>query len=406
MNKEKIIGLLIKEALFPVSKEESVTQKKDVVLDLPEEDWKELYQELSAQAIEGTPCEWALKNLEIPEIVKSHWQKSRMNQVVYFYRLLQGQSELCHLMKEHGIPMAILKGTAAAMYYPDPTARAMGDIDFLVSEADFQSAYHLMKDHGYQLMYEEDHVDYHITLGKDGFIFEIHRQPAGMLDGPEGDYLMELIQDGLQKAEEVDVDSYRIPVLPGLQNGLVLLLHIVKHLKSGLGLRQIIDWMMYVNQELHDENWYGSMQPVLRKVELETLAKSVTKMCQLYLGLGEAEITWCSDISDEVCGELMGYIMQQGNFGRKVMSDDKGVKIVGEIHNPVQFFRLLQERGQKQWELVKKQPALKHVAWFYMLCRYIRKSLQRKAPMKTLLSDVKAGNDRRNLFDQLGIYRK
>ena len=27
------------------------------------------------------------------------------------------------------------------------------------------------------------------------------------------------------------------------------------HLKSGLGLRQVIDWMMYVNKELDDDFW-------------------------------------------------------------------------------------------------------------------------------------------------------
>ena len=55
--------------------------------------------------------------------------------------------------------------------------------------------------------------------------------------------------------EKVELDDFLIPVLPSLQNGLVLMLHIVKHLKSGLGLRQIIDWMMYVDKQLDNEKW-------------------------------------------------------------------------------------------------------------------------------------------------------
>lgn len=406
MNKEKIINLLIKNTLFEENTFDLHSQNEDPCLKLSVEEWQEIYQELSAQTIAGIPCEWMLDHAQLPDSVRNIWQESWSRQVVYFYRLLQVQSELCRLMKDNRIPLVILKGTAAAMYYPDPSARTMGDIDFLVSETDYRKACQLMREHGYQLLYEEDHVDYHMTLGKDHFVYELHRRPAGMPDGTEGDYLMALMRDGIRKAEYVDMDACLFPVLPALQNGLVLLLHIVKHLKNGLGLRQIIDWMMYVERELHDNNWYGGMQPVLEKAGLEALAISVTRMCQLYLGLGETGITWCTAAGDKVCQELMGYIMKQGNFGNKVKLEDKGARIVGEIRNPIHFFHLLQEKGQKKWKLVKRYPLLKHGAWIYMLCRYIEKSFQRKWPAKTILLDIKKGRQRRKLFDKLGIYQK
>lgn len=191
-----------------------------------------------------------------------------------------------------------------------------------------------------------------------------------------------------------------------MQNGIVLLLHIVKHLKSGLGLRQIIDWMMYVDKKLHDDDWYGKMQPVLHNTEYEKLAKTVTRMCQIYLGLQQDSITWCRDVNDNICKKLMAYIMEQGNFGRKINEQDKGVKIVGEFHNPIQFLYLLQERGEKNWMLLKKYPIFRRFAWFYMGCRYIRKGFQRKSPVKMLISDVRDGNDRKDLFEQLGIYQE
>lgn len=406
MKKEAIVCLLIREALFANHSEEPNNRANDGRFNLSDEEWMEVYQELVAQTIEEIPCEWVLEHLSVPDPVRGRWASCRINQVAYFYRLLQEQSELCSLMKDHGIPMAILKGTAAAMYYPDPSARTMGDIDFLVAQEDYERAFQLMRDHGYHLMYEEDHADHHMTLGKDGFTYEIHRKPAGLPHGAEGNYLMCLIREGLQKAEETEIESCRIPVLPEICNGIVLLLHIVQHLRSGLGLRQIMDWMMYVNQALHDDRWYGGMQPILAKAGLEILAKSVTRMCQLYLGLDEQEITWCAEVDDLVCTNLMHFILQQGNFGRKAITEDRGVKIVGEVHNPLQLFRLLQERGQKNWELAKKYPVLNHAAWIYMVCRYAQKSMHRKSPIKTLLSDVKAGKERRDLFDQLGIYQK
>ena len=43
----------------------------------------------------------------------------------------------------------ILKGAAAAGYYPDPAGRAMGDVDFLVPRERYEDALHLMTEQGY-----------------------------------------------------------------------------------------------------------------------------------------------------------------------------------------------------------------------------------------------------------------
>lgn len=396
--KVDMINSLIQTALFHPS--------NPVSYELFKLDWDAVYTELNEQTISGIPADWVFEHMTLPESVQWKWENQRMQQVGFFYQLLYEQNELVQLMKCHQIPMTILKGMSAAIYYPDPSARTMGDIDFLVSADEFQRAYQLMLDNGYQLQYEEDHVDYHITLQKNGFIYEIHKKPAGMPDGEEGKYLQQLMAEGMCSVNNVQVDGYEIPVLPALQNGIVLLLHIVKRLKSGLGLRQIIDWMMYVDKKLHDDDWYGKMQPVLHNTEYEKLAKTVTRMCQIYLGLQQDSITWCRDVNDNICKKLMAYIMEQGNFGRKINEQDKGVKIVGEFHNPIQFLYLLQERGEKNWMLLKKYPIFRRFAWFYMGCRYIRKGFQRKSPVKMLISDVRDGNDRKDLFEQLGIYQE
>ena len=294
---------------------------------------------------------------------------------------------------------------AAAMYYPDPSARSMGDIDFLVHKADYVRAFQLMKDNGYYLIDERKSTEHHFELKKDGFVFELHCKPVGIRYITADADLIGLLEEGLLKFQEVDIESYLFPVFPDMQNGVILLLHIVQHLRNGLGLRQIIDWMMYVHQKLHDDTWHGEVHVVYEKIELESMAKIVTRMCQLYLGLEEKGITWCADADEAVCRELMQYIMQQGNFGRKVSMEDRSVKIFEKVRNPLQFFRLLQKNGQENWTLAKKYHVFKPVAWIYMLCRYIKKYVQSKGTVKTLASDVKAGNERRELFAKLGIYK-
>ena len=132
-------------------------------------------------------------------------------------------------------------------------------------------------------------------------------------------------------------------MFPPLENGLVLLGHI-NHLEEGLGLRQILDWALYVDKALGDDTWEHTFAPVVHRLGLDRLAITVTRMCQLYLGL-RPDITWCASADEKVCDSLMNYIMEQGN------------------------------RGMYHWPALNKYPRLKPLltpfAWFWQLCRYL-----------------------------------
>lgn len=49
------------------------------------------------------------------------------------------------------------------------------------------------------------------------------------------------------------------------------------HLKSGLGLRQVIDWMMYVNKELDDDFWENGFGTAAVDASMDKLAVTVTR---------------------------------------------------------------------------------------------------------------------------------
>lgn len=66
-----------------------------------------------------------------------------------FFQYMYCQDELVSLFKETGIPMAIIKGSAAAVYYPEPYRRSMGDYDFIVPKEYFADAWELLERHGY-----------------------------------------------------------------------------------------------------------------------------------------------------------------------------------------------------------------------------------------------------------------
>ena len=164
----------------------------------------------------------------------------------------------------------------------------------------------------------------------------------------------------------------------------MLLEHISLHLEEGLGLRQILDWMLYADKVLDDQLWQDAFAPLLRELGLETLALTVTRMCQMYLGL-RTDITWCAGADEMLCQYLMEYIFKQGNFGRKLQRGANRAVIVLDATKDLRtLFRILQYEGCKNWKAVSRFPILKPFAWLYQLLRYFIKGLRTKNPLAFL----------------------
>ena len=190
-------------------------------------------------------------------------------------------------------------------------------------------------------------------------------------------------------------------MLPKLSNGLVLLDHLRHHLKDGLGLRQVLDWMMYVNRELDDEFWEKEFGPVAKEKGLDTLAVTVTRMCQIRLGLPET-VTWCSDANEELCEELLANLFSSGNFGRKRM-EGTAVESVASLIRRQGFFRYLQAGGERNWTAFRRHPALKPFCWLYQLFRITFRGLKTGRGTK-MTEDIRRSRERVDLLKKLGVY--
>ena len=374
----------------------------------PVTDWNAIYKEMCAQALAPLPTPLLSASfLDGNEALAKEWHIRASRHIVIYHKRLAQQNQLMALMRQNNIPAVILKGAAAAVYYPHPELRQMGDIDFMVLPEDFDRAHKLMEENSYTLEFPEDFMPYHMTFTKDKAEFELHRYPPGLRRGDTGEYLKSLFYDGIRHSEELHIGDYTFPAFPKMQNGLVLLLHIVKHLKDGLGLRQIIDWMMYVDRCLDDQFWETEFRPVAEAAGLSTIAKTVTKLCQRHLGLRTDGITWCMDAEDAVCDDFLAYLAAQGNFGTKVdFQEESGARIMSKVRNPIQCFRMLQKIGCERWDAVQKHPKLKYIAWLYQILIYIKTIFTRKGTLKTWSKNVVDGTERGKLFDALAIYKK
>ena len=352
-------------------------------------DWDAVLKEADYQAVLGLVIDTA------PKDVREKW-KSRAGVVTAnFVRILHYQKQLCELFKANDIPLVILKGTAAAVYYPNPAQRSMGDIDYLVPLDHFDQAKELLVTNGYEIE-DNPRAPRHMHVHKDGISFEQHR-----FFSSEGIDVERFILDGMNHIEMAKIYGISFPMLPKLANGFVLLGHMVQHLKSGLGLRQVIDWMMYVQSELTDDFWHQTFETAAKEAGLENVAVTVTQMCKKYLGL-PAEIHWCEGAESELCSELMVSLLSSGNFDRK-RGKGSSVEGVVSIIRRKGLFKSLQTSGEYNWKAYHKHKWLKPFAWAFQIGRYAKKGFQAKRSGTQLKEDFARGRRRTELLQKLNI---
>lgn len=356
--------------------------------------WEQIFSEMKAQSVAALPGEWL--KIHLPE-AKS-WLNYCSGQQSQWVRVMHVQSQLLELLETHNIPSVIIKGSAAAMYYPQPILRTMGDVDVLVKRRDQNRAAEILEANGYLLAHDKDCTDHHYNYCKNNIHIELHKRLSIIDD--EDEKLLELFEKGIDDRVWVSIGDCRFPVLPLIQNGLVLISHINQHIIDGLGLRQIIDWMMYVNK-LSSEQW-NELLPLLQATEMKRLAFTITVMCCKYLGLRNIYPN-LEPIEEKVIDELMLYIIEKGNFGRKAGVEGKVTAIALASKEKGFFFKRLQIGGLEQWKTAKKYPFLRPFAWTYQTFRIFGILIKNHIMLQKFLELRGKSRKQQELLESLGL---
>lgn len=334
----------------------------------------------------------------VSEEYSAPWNMASMQEGARFMQELHEQTELVKLFDRAGIPIVILKGMAAAIYYPEPYLRTMGDIDLLVLRNQFDEAADLMKLSGYECTQEKGVNPRHMGFVKNDIPFELHHHFSS--DGFDVDAILE---DAIPMRKSAELNQCAFPVLPDMENGLVLLGHIQQHLRnSRLGLRQIVDWMMFVHAGLTDEAWNIQFRDLARKVGLELLAINITKMCKNRLGLPD-QITWCDEGDDQLTEELLEILFESGNMGRKGVSSRGQAESMSLQIKRMGFFRWLYEYGGRVWPLSRKHRILRPLAMVYGIWKIAVKGIKAKREGTNIAEQMSKGNDRYEIYKKLGM---
>lgn len=362
--------------------------------------WADILRELSVQTVEGL-VENSLSLLGVSKEEKIRYAREFGNSIRYFHSILNEQDVLAKTLGE--VEYVVLKGTAAAMYYPRPEIRKMGDIDILVRPEEYEHAESLLEQSGYLKQKESAR---HSSFRKEsGIQIELHRKFSSSQNEDLNDILDGMLYGAIPERKLQEVCGHCVPVLPTLENGIVLLGHINGHLSGGLGLRQIVDWMMYVRENLDDAFWNESFRSAAEAIGLRQLAEVSTLLCRRHLGL--EGISWCDSADESLADEMLEYVLGKGNFGRKnELSSNKTVFVLHKFANPVSIFKYLTAGGMIHWKAAREHRILKPFAWIYQVGHLVKMGLSRKISLSTFIREMKQSRRETDFLDKVNVTYK
>lgn len=370
---------------------------------IPADQWPALRRELQMQTVYALPAEF-FPALGLSADDAGDYLRAVIKNRQTFHRLMKDQTRFLALLDDAGIPAVVLKGAAAAISYAHPENRCMGDIDLLVLPQDFDRAFDTLIAAGCTKMVFSSENPRHTDMKTpNGTVIELHNYFSTSDNDEQNGVLDGLLFRAIPSRVFGTLCGYRVPMLPTAVNGLVLLGHINQHLSTGLGLRQIIDWMEYVEANLDDAAWEAGFAEMAEQIGMKRLAMIATAMCQKYLGL-QKDIHWCS--YEPVCDELMEYILSNGNFGRKEASLKRQTVIVlKHFRSPAELLRTAQSNGLLNWEPARKHRVLRPFAWCYQLGRWAVKGVRNGVTADLLSNASESMKEMVGLMEKLGVTR-
>ena len=382
---------------------------------LPDADWDvvEKYAQdqgvlwiayLGAKALKQSSCSLQM----IPKERLKKWRSALYTGAFYNDQINSVQTRLIQWLAENKIRAAILKGASCSRCYPFPEARPLGDIDVLVDRECVNAVGEYLESRGYTKSQHEHgfHVGYYGTEAT----VEVHYAGTSITNSAGGRAVAEEMAHFLDDTQMACIGKMTFPVLSDAHQALMLLLHMERHMiDSGIGLRQLCDWAVFVNGTA-GVTWKKDILELLNRCGLLVYAKALTKVCVLFLGLDATKVEWCLDTDDELARAMMEDVFRGGSMGvadtegmgslftdRAHMGDGRQTKLKGLIGS-------LTRLANQHFPYTQRYKILLPVFWIYIPMRYLVRSLVGLCPKKRILAVYREADQRQKLFKALRLY--
>lgn len=364
--------------------------------------WSKLYNDAKFQTVAALifDCLKSEEKALLPLEIKSLWEKHTFTILCIYEQLTFQQSRVIKLLKENNIPVAILKGSSAAINYKNPSVRTMGDIDLLVSPQNQIAAVKILQANGYGEVKDQNHPC-HMTLYNGKIAVEVHKEPNGIHFVKDTKIKSKMHSFFADVIESIKIQD-DFPILDDKHQAVVLLLHKLEHfMGSGLGLRQLCDWATFVDKKMTDELWH-QLEPTLKSFGMLSFTVVITRICVDYLHLDVSKASWCLEADQRLCEDVLNRILQSGNFGQK--ENDYGEHFFIDFNSNsrlVSFIKVLTATCKRNWNLCNKYPILLPVAPFIVYFKYLKLKKSGKKPVVNMLKSYKNAGSKKQLFKEL-----
>lgn len=388
--------------LIELIAEEISGKSKLCEADFKTADWDKVIKEANAQAVPLMAAEAVVKHKEyIPNY--KEWENLAAIAHTLNVRTAFEEQLLNNIMG--GRPFIVLKGMAAASYYPKPRERSLGDIDFLILPSQKQEIEELLSKNGYQNC-NKYHVC-HVAFKKGNAHLEMHFEIAGIPYGKAGETVRKFMTDAVKHSVTAEFDGWSFPAPQDIYHGLIILLHMQHHmLGEGLGLRHICDWACYL-QKTAGKPFWSELLNLFEKIGILTYAKVISKICAMYFNIECPK--WAESADEKLCKDVMGDVLTGGNFGRKDNTRAKSGMMISEHGKSgtsrsklSNMFWTLHHSTPEVFPIVKKCPLLYPLLNIYRALLYLVKTFKGERP--SLAKLVPEANNRKSIYDRLHLF--
>lgn len=329
--------------------------EKPVLEQLPEgeKDWSDVLSIASKQSTLGLVFDVAQQLPIAQQPSASQMRKLLMHNVrteQMHKTIEQSLADVTLSLAKRGITGVLLKGEGTALNYPRPYARACGDIDLYIGEANYRKACRAVEDD--DLGERNDHDDtkhLHIDL-KSGVILEIHRRSAKVYRMWKSTLLLNHLNQHLLKESTrflVLEDGLKVKLPTATFDAFFIFYHAYFHfLAGGLGIRQVCDWALHLNRYFDDIDKY-QINTMLKDFGLIEQWQIFGYIAVHYLGLSIQKMPFYSDSSSisKKASLVLSTILVEGNFG--YYANKKGERPDSFLHSKLHSLRIITSRIHK-----------------------------------------------------------
>lgn len=224
-------------------------------------------------------------------------------------------TNLSQLLKDNGIGFFVFKGQTVAQSYPVPESRTSGDIDFYIFKKDWNKATVIL---GKNVEIKDHYSFRHLDFEMEGIPFEMHYHITVFGSHRTQTYWDEMIESYFDEIlDHVEINGESIPTLPPTTYCIYLFIHLYHHfLKEGVGLRQFIDWMMFIKAK-HEEVIRAELDAKLHKIGLYKAFKAFGCILVDTLGLDGIVFPYVlTDYDRKYEDKILSIVLEYGNFGK------------------------------------------------------------------------------------------